>query len=349
MNQNELYHHGILGQKWGVRRYQNYDGTLKAAGRKRYSGETLFVSGSSKTQDKNSEWYRKSLPTNVKKELKKSMRAGDKIIVGDAPGIDRQVQDFLKRRFYKNVEVYGPGKQVRYSASKKWKTNPIDDPDHPEGSKEWLAKKDKAMTDAATKGLAVVIPGGASATRNNAVRLIDQYKDVKVYELVQGHTRIKTENGVKYQTLKTNDKWSKKSELQERYGLPNKELNKVLTSSGKERASLEKEYLKKVSDNLFSRDPELRKITGDLIFRVNTHASKQTTELQNKRALEVADFVKKVDRLLDSGSVNKAEYSKIEKQHEQRMTDISNEIKKSQLKDAGFSPENYKLLKYELG
>lgn len=32
----ELYHHGVLGQKWGVRRYQNEDGTLTEAGKKRY-------------------------------------------------------------------------------------------------------------------------------------------------------------------------------------------------------------------------------------------------------------------------------------------------------------------------
>lgn len=32
---NELYHHGIKGMKWGVRRFQNPDGTLTAAGRRR--------------------------------------------------------------------------------------------------------------------------------------------------------------------------------------------------------------------------------------------------------------------------------------------------------------------------
>lgn len=38
---SDLRHHGIKGQKWGVRRFQNGDGSLTAAGRKRYGTDDL--------------------------------------------------------------------------------------------------------------------------------------------------------------------------------------------------------------------------------------------------------------------------------------------------------------------
>lgn len=44
MSMNELYHYGIKGQKWGVRRYQYADGSLTPDGAKRYSnsGSNLY-------------------------------------------------------------------------------------------------------------------------------------------------------------------------------------------------------------------------------------------------------------------------------------------------------------------
>ena len=43
LNQNELKHYGVLGMKWGIRRYENKDGTLTAAGKKRYGDEGKYT------------------------------------------------------------------------------------------------------------------------------------------------------------------------------------------------------------------------------------------------------------------------------------------------------------------
>lgn len=50
-----ISHHGVLGQKWGVRRYQNKDGSLTNAGKKHYYKESLRA-------DKK---YRKELESKV--------------------------------------------------------------------------------------------------------------------------------------------------------------------------------------------------------------------------------------------------------------------------------------------
>lgn len=185
---DELYHHGIKGMKWGVRRYQNPDGSLTEEGKRRYgnnstSEKRVFISGSSKTQTEDSPYYRKELNKEIADVIDSFLAENADIIVGDAPGIDRQVQDYLNSKAYEKVSVYGPGENLRYLANDKWSKNPIPAPEFEEGSKEWLAKKDLAMEKASTEGLAIILDEGAAATRKNVERLIENNKDVKIYEL----------------------------------------------------------------------------------------------------------------------------------------------------------------------
>ena len=63
----ELYHHGVKGMKWGVRRYQNKDGSLTAAGKKRaakYESKYEQLTGKKLSGKKSSE------PAPQKKTIK---------------------------------------------------------------------------------------------------------------------------------------------------------------------------------------------------------------------------------------------------------------------------------------
>lgn len=63
--EEELQHHGIEGQKWGVRRYQNADGSLTAAGRKHLEKKDT------KWANKNADKITNKAKKSVSKEMNK--------------------------------------------------------------------------------------------------------------------------------------------------------------------------------------------------------------------------------------------------------------------------------------
>lgn len=95
---NPLYlaHHGIRGMKWGIRRYQNEDGSLTEAGRARYGHDVTKVSGKTlRKQAQRLTKYQVSHPENSKKSERVKVQSQ----------WDKKAQKLLKKRDQSNQDV----------------------------------------------------------------------------------------------------------------------------------------------------------------------------------------------------------------------------------------------------
>lgn len=90
---NELYHHGIKGQRWGIRRFQNPDGTLTEAGKRRYG--TIENFNARKTLKK---------IQNEEKEKQKAITSGDskQVMKYSSKLSSKELDEAIKRIEYSN-------------------------------------------------------------------------------------------------------------------------------------------------------------------------------------------------------------------------------------------------------
>ena len=139
----------------------------------------MFISGKVK--------FDEPLPDSVKKHISKIIKANAKIHIGDAPGADTRVQDFLSEKNYRNVMVYSTDEKVRNNVGN-WDVNYIRGGNELD-EKAWRAQKDKAMTDVSNRGFAISSADDRpdSATSLNIQRLKDKGAPVVIYDYKTGN------------------------------------------------------------------------------------------------------------------------------------------------------------------
>jgi adenine-specific DNA-methyltransferase len=130
----------------------------------------VFIGGSRKISKLSSE-VRQRLDDMVEKRLA--------LVIGDAPGVDKSVQQYLDLKGYRDVEVFCSGTRCRNNVGN-WPTRQVA-VNSSRRDFDFYATKDLRMADEASSGL-MIWDGESAGTLMNVLRLIRQNKKVVIFE-----------------------------------------------------------------------------------------------------------------------------------------------------------------------
>ena len=107
-----LMHHGIRGMKWGIRRYQNKDGSLTSAGRRRQLNNPFFIKKSkAKKQKESNNTKKKDIKVNKKKNIKD---------MSNEELIERTNRMNLEKDYMNALKSYSTAKKKNSSVGKRF-------------------------------------------------------------------------------------------------------------------------------------------------------------------------------------------------------------------------------------
>ena len=138
--------------------------------RKTGNGTKVFIAGSRRLS---------RLNDDVRSRIENIVDKGFAVVVGDANGVDKAVQQYLRTRNYGNVVVFCMEGGCRNNIGH-WPTRTITAAHPQRRDFEYYSTKDRAMSEAADYGL-MLWDGRSRGTLTNIVHLVREGKPVVVY------------------------------------------------------------------------------------------------------------------------------------------------------------------------